>query len=76
VKRPVPAEAGVAPLVRRSWHAARDLAAGERLAAEDVVLLRPADGLAPAVDPAGWVVARPVPAGAPIGPDDVLDAAT
>jgi N-acetylneuraminate synthase/N,N'-diacetyllegionaminate synthase len=75
VKRPVPAEAATAPLVRRSWHAARDLAAGTTLTAGDLVLLRPATGLAPAVEPSGRTLARPVRAGAPVQPDDLLEPA-
>lgn len=47
VKRPASGEAETARLVRRSWHAARDLDAGTVLTAADVVLKRPADGLAP-----------------------------
>jgi len=73
VKRPVLAEENVAPLVRRSWHASHDLAPGERLAADDVVLLRPAAGLAPALELAGRTVARAVAAGSPITAEDLTD---
>ena len=45
--------AEVAALVRRSWHAARDISAGTVLSAGDLVLKRPADGLAPDACPAG-----------------------
>jgi len=53
VKRPARGEAAVAQLVRRSWHATRDLPAGAVLAKGDVVLKRPADGLAPRTTPFG-----------------------
>ncbi|MFL6099150.1 MAG: N-acetylneuraminate synthase family protein, partial [Actinomycetales bacterium] len=66
VKAPVPAEAANAPLVRRSWHAARDLGPGERLTTDDVALLRPASGLAPSVDLVGRELARPVRRGEPL----------
>jgi N,N'-diacetyllegionaminate synthase len=71
VKAPVPAEAGTAPLVRRSWHAARTIAAGERLSAADLALLRPAAGLAPAEDVLGRTAARDLRAGAPITAEDL-----
>jgi N,N'-diacetyllegionaminate synthase len=47
VKAPSPDEIEMAALVRRSWHAARDLDAGHRLSEEDICLKRPATGLAP-----------------------------
>jgi N,N'-diacetyllegionaminate synthase len=72
-KRPVPAEIDNAAVVRRSWHAARDLPGGTRLAAADLVLLRPAVGLRPDVDLAGRLLARDVVAGAPIVREDVPD---
>jgi N,N'-diacetyllegionaminate synthase len=53
VKQPSPAEIETARLVRRSWHAARDLAAGAVLAQGDLVLKRPADGLPPDAPPVG-----------------------
>lgn len=53
IKRPARGEAAVARLVRRSWHALRDLPAGKILAKEDVVLKRPADGLPPYSAPFG-----------------------
>jgi N,N'-diacetyllegionaminate synthase len=71
-KRPTAAEAPNAPLVRRSWHAARDLAAGEVLAASDVLALRPATGIATAVDLAGRAVARDVGRGEPLHADDLM----
>ena len=66
VKRRVPAEEENAPLVRRSWHAARDLPAGIVLAASDVVLLRPEGGAAPGTDVVGQVLAVAVAAGEPL----------
>jgi N-acetylneuraminate synthase/N,N'-diacetyllegionaminate synthase len=71
-KAPVPAEAGNAPLVRRSWHATRDLQPGDRLGASDVALLRPAAGIAPARDVVGHEVARAVHRGDPLREDDLV----
>ena len=70
-KRPAPGEADSARLVRRSWHAARALAAGARLSESDVMLTRPADGLAPADSPIGRVLDRPLSAGAAIRARDL-----
>jgi N-acetylneuraminate synthase/N,N'-diacetyllegionaminate synthase len=72
IKRPAAAEVENAPLVRRSWHAARPLRAGQRVAAEDVVLLRPAQGLEPATVLVGRQLARDVRAGAPVGAEDLV----
>jgi N-acetylneuraminate synthase/N,N'-diacetyllegionaminate synthase len=52
-KRPAPGERETAGLVRRSWHAARDISAGTVLSSQDLVLKRPADGLAPDSCPQG-----------------------
>ena len=52
-KKPAPGEAETAALVRRSWHAARDIPAGTMLSASDLVLKRPADGVAPNVSLVG-----------------------
>jgi len=52
-KKPAPGEAETAALVRRSWHTARDIPAGTVLSASDLVLKRPADGLAPDACPLG-----------------------
>lgn len=71
-KRPAPGEAETARLVRRSWHAARALAADTRLSEGDVMLSRPADGLAPADSPVGRVLARTLAPGAPIRAEDLL----
>jgi sialic acid synthase SpsE len=72
VKRPAPGEDEIAKLVRRSWHAARDLAAGTVLAAGDVALKRPATGLAPDGDPIGRRLARPRCADEPIRASDLV----
>lgn len=53
IKRPARGEAAVARLVRRSWHARRNLPAGTVLTRSDVVLKRPADGLPPRATPFG-----------------------
>ena len=58
IKQPVSAERATAQLVRRSWHAARPLAAGTVLTAVDAVLKRPASGLAPDVEIVGCRLAR------------------
>ena len=65
-KKPAPGEAETAALVRRSWHAARDIAAGTVLSAKDLVLKRPADGLAPNSCPAGRRLAVALRADEPI----------
>ena len=46
-KRPVPAEAAIAAVVRRSMHAARSLPAGHVLEDGDLVALRPGTGIPP-----------------------------
>ena len=70
-KRRVPAEEENAPLVRRSWHAARHLAAGAVLGPDDLVLLRPEGGAAPSDVLVGRTVRTSVGAGAPVRPDDL-----
>jgi N-acetylneuraminate synthase/N,N'-diacetyllegionaminate synthase len=64
-KRPMPSESDVRRVARRSLHAARDLAAGEPLAATDLVALRPGTGLTPASlrRMVGRPLARPVASG-------------
>jgi N-acetylneuraminate synthase/N,N'-diacetyllegionaminate synthase len=71
VKRRQPAEEENAGLVRRSWHAARHLAVGTVLGADDLVLLRPEGGAAPSQTLVGHTVLAPVEAGAPVRPDDL-----
>jgi N-acetylneuraminate synthase/N,N'-diacetyllegionaminate synthase len=70
-KVPAPAEAPNAPLVRRSWHAARDLVEGELLGPEDVELLRPASGLPPAEAVVGRRLRRAVRLGDPLHGGDL-----
>ena len=71
-KRRMPSEEDNAPLVRRSWHAVRDLPAGTVLADGDLVLLRPEGGAAPGEDLLGAVLRTPVRAGSPV-PRTALD---
>jgi N,N'-diacetyllegionaminate synthase len=71
VKRPAPAERENVRHARRSYHALRDLRAGERLGEEDVALLRPADGLPPGTVVVGRRVARPVAAGSALVEQDL-----
>lgn len=67
-KRLMPSEAENAPLVRRSWHATRDLTVGSILGVGDVVALRPETGIPVSVDVQGWVVNAPVAAGVALDP--------
>jgi N,N'-diacetyllegionaminate synthase len=71
VKVRMPSEEENAVLVRRSWHAARDLAAGAVLAGGDLQLLRPEGGISPAVDIRGRVLVRDVVQGAPLTEADL-----
>ncbi len=73
-KRATAAELENVPVVRRSWHARRDLEVGSPVTADDVALLRPAVGLAPSVDVVGRRLRRPVPSGSPITHEDLADA--
>lgn len=68
VKKPRAAEQEARALVRRGLKAARDLPAGTHLTEGDVVLLRPATGLAPELLPTvpGRRLNRPLAAGDPI----------
>ena len=73
IKAPVPAEADVARVARRSLHWARALDAGRLVDAGDVAILRPGTGLAPArlVDVVGRRTRRDVAAGAAVAAGDV-----
>jgi N,N'-diacetyllegionaminate synthase len=73
-KRPTAAEAQNAPLVRRSWHAARDLEAGDHLVRADVVSLRPATGISPIEDITGLTVRTAIRRGEPIRGTDLVAA--
>jgi len=70
-KRRMPSEAENATLVRRSWHASVDLPVGTVLDSGHLSLLRPEGGISPAVDIRGRVVARAIPAGAPVTHSDL-----
>lgn len=70
-KRAAEGEEAVARLVRRSWHAARTIPKGSVIRAEDLSLLRPAEGLPPGLDPSGQVALREVGSGSPIKANDV-----
>lgn len=72
-KVPTRDELATAQLVRRSWHAVRDLAAGTIIAADSIVLKRPADGLAPEASPVGRTLVRAVAADAPLTAADLTD---
>lgn len=74
VKRPAAGEAETAALVRRSWHARRDMPAGTMLADSDVALQRPADGLPPDVCPFGRRLERAVAAGDALRAEDLAPA--
>lgn len=71
VKRPSCVEFATRQLVRRSFHAARDLPAGHILSAEDTVSLRPATGVPVSESVVGLVLHRSVPNGSPITRDDL-----
>jgi len=64
-KRRLPCEVEAAPGVRRSVHAARDIAAGTKLTAEDTICLRPEGGITPAkeADLIGRTANVAIPAG-------------
>lgn len=66
IKRPALGETETAALARRSWHAARDIPAGTVLRVADIVLKRPADGLAPDACPAGRRLAVALRADEPV----------
>ena len=70
-KRRMPAEEENAPLVRRSWHAARDIDAGHQIATGDVVALRPEAGISASRDVLGRVATRPIRTGEAVV-DDML----
>ena len=75
VKRPVEAELDVARVARRSLHWRRDLDAGTTIGREDLLVLRPASGLAPGRlgDLVGRRTAHAVRAGTPCVNDDLED---
>ena len=71
VKAPSREEIATARLVRRSWHAARALAAGAIVTARDAVLKRPAHGLAPRHSPVGRRLIRDCDADQAIRAEDL-----
>ena len=73
VKAPRPEELRTAEVARRSIVAARDLSAGSVLAGDDVAIMRPGTGLAPAMIDVvvGCRLARDVPSYTPITLDDL-----
>lgn len=70
-KKPAAGERETAALVRRSWHAVRDLPAGTVLAAHDLALKRPTDGLPPDACPAGRKLAVALRADEPVRAEDL-----
>jgi sialic acid synthase SpsE len=72
-KRPAPGERETAALVRRSWHAARDIPAGTVLSAQDLVLKRPADGLSPDASPVGRRLATAIRADQAVRPEHLSE---
>jgi N-acetylneuraminate synthase len=74
-KEPVAAEAETARVSRKSLHWARDLVAGERVAAGDIAVLRPGTGMAPArlQSVVGARVARPTRRGRAVVAADLED---
>ena len=72
VKAPSPVEIDTAVLVRRSWHAARELSADTILTAADLTLKRPADGLMPKDMPLGRKLKEAISVGEPIRSDDLV----
>ena len=71
VKRPAAGEEATAQLVRRSWHAARDLPEGHVVSEDDVVLKRPATGAAPSASLVGHRLRRGVRRDEPVRPADI-----
>lgn len=73
-KKPSLSEIEVRSLVRRSISAARDLTSGSRLTLDDIVFLRPANGLSPAVvdDVVGKTLTRDLPANALLDWSDLI----
>ncbi|OCG74683.1 N-acetylneuraminate synthase family protein [Microbacterium sediminis] len=72
VKRRMPAEEENAPLVRRSWHAARPLRAGEIVSVGDLVALRPEDGISPSIDIVGRTLQGDVAPGSAVRAADLV----
>ena len=62
-KELTPIEAPTAALVRRSWHARRDVEPGTTLTSADVIALRPEGGIGTVQNVEGRVAVRGIPAG-------------
>lgn len=73
IKQPVDAERAVAAVARRSLHWSRSVPAGEAVAVDDLVAVRPGTGLSPARagDVVGRRTARAVDAGRLVVDDDL-----
>jgi N,N'-diacetyllegionaminate synthase len=71
VKRRVASEQENAPLVRRGWHAARDLPAAHLLAEGDLLALRPETALSVGLDLVGFRLLRDVTGGDALRPEDL-----
>ena len=74
IKRPVAAEREIMVVARRSLFAARDIAAGAAVEAEDLIALRPGDGISAARNDAvvGRAAARAIPAGTKLTDADLV----
>lgn len=74
-KEPTPSERDNRSTIRKSVHAARDLPSGAELSEEDILILRPADGLSPTefCNLPGRKTSRPLSEGAPIDENALMD---
>lgn len=71
VKAPADVETDHRLLVRRSYHASVDLAAGHVIGADDVELVRPADGIGASTDIVGATLSTAVAKGSPVRATDL-----
>ena len=73
IKRPVDAEREIMVVARRSLFAARDIAAGAVVTADDLIALRPGDGISAARHDTivGRTAARAIPAGTKLAETDL-----
>ena len=73
IKRPVEAEREIMTVARRSLFSARDIPAGAVVTAEDVIALRPGNGISPARqgDVVGRTTVRMIPAGTRLAAPDL-----
>ena len=73
IKRPVEAEREIMTVARRSLFATRDIAAGAVVLAEDLIALRPGNGISPARqgDVVGRTAVRMIPAGTRLAVPDL-----